>query len=123
MTYGVSNGEQRSIVKSFLRNVYNVDVEQILTAVMNEYTDHRQSTGDENKIANRDTILSIFSDARVAAPVIKSAILHSEHNNIGNTYLYVFQHVTKYGYFPEVSCNFPSLNYLSDIHSLQNVFA
>ena len=43
-----------------------------------------------------------FSDARVAAPLLKSATIHGEHGNIGNTFLYVFQHVTKYGYYPEV---------------------
>ena len=42
------------------------------------------------------------SDARVAAPLVKSATIHGEHGNIGNTFLYVFQHVTKYGYYPEV---------------------
>ena len=118
-------------MKTFLKNIFNVDVEQVLTAVMNEYTDYRQ-TDEENKIMNRDTLLSIFryshelfkmspiynvlsytkkyvkslfsyfSDARVAAPLVKSATIHGEHGNIGNTFLYVFQHVTKYGYYPEV---------------------
>lgn len=67
---------------------------------MNEYKDYRQ-TDDENKITNRDTLLSIFSDARVAAPIVKSALAHGELGNVGNTYLYVFQHVTKYGYYPD----------------------
>ena len=59
VTYGISAEEQRKIVKTFLKNIFNVDVEQVLTAVMNEYTDYRQ-TDDENKILNRDTLLSIF---------------------------------------------------------------
>ena len=46
-------------MKTFLKNIFNVDVEQVLTAVMNEYTDYRQ-TDEENKIMNRDTLLSIF---------------------------------------------------------------
>ena len=136
VTYGVNADNRTKIIKGFLRNIYNVQVEPILTAVMNEYTDYRQ-TDDENKIVNRDLILSIFryynkkralflskqlyrnicvfiiiklkgmcihsffSDARVAAPLIKSASLHREHGS-GNTFLYVFQHVTKLGYFPEV---------------------
>ena len=121
MTYGVSSNEQEGIVKSFLKNIFKVDVEQLLTAgdfphhillniflykrlsffqVMNEYMDYRQ-TDDENKITNRDTLLSIFSDARVAAPIVKSALAHGELGNVGNTYLYVFQHVTKYGYYPD----------------------
>jgi hypothetical protein len=59
VTYGISATEQRNIVKTFLKNIFNVDVEQVLTAVMNEYTDYRH-TDDENKILNRDTLLSIF---------------------------------------------------------------
>ena len=47
-------------------------------------------------------LFSFYSDARVAAPLVKSATIHGEHGNIGNTFLYVFQHVTKYGYYPEV---------------------
>ena len=59
VTYGISAIEQKGIVKTFLKNIFNVDVEQVLTAVMNEYTDYRQ-TDEENKIMNRDTLLSIF---------------------------------------------------------------
>ena len=51
---------------------------------------------------NIHRLFSFFSDARVAAPLLKSATIHGEHGNIGNTFLYVFQHVTKYGYYPEV---------------------
>lgn len=101
VTYGVNSKEQRSIVRTFLRNIYNVNVDQILTAVMNEYTDYRH-TG-ENKMVNRDTLLAIFSDARVAAPVLQSASLHSEAKEPNRAYLYVFKHVTKKGYYPEVS--------------------
>lgn len=100
MTYGVNSKEERSIVKNFLKDIYKVNVEQILTAVMNEYTDYRQ-TG-ENKMVNRDTLLAIFSDARVAAPLVKAASLHAEAKETNQAYLYVFKHVTKKGYYPEV---------------------
>lgn len=32
VTYGVSSNEQEGIVKSFMKNIYKVDVEQLLTA-------------------------------------------------------------------------------------------
>ena len=64
----------------------------------------------ENKITNRDTLLAIFSDARVAAPVIQTASLHSEAKEPNRAYLYVFKHVTKKGYYPEVSW----ISYLTD---------
>jgi hypothetical protein len=40
-TYGVSSKEQRKIVREFLKHTYKVNVEQIQTAVMNEYIDYR----------------------------------------------------------------------------------
>jgi len=52
-------------------------------------------------MVNRNTLLSILSDARVAAPVLQTARLHTKGSK--NTYLYVFKHVTKYGHYPEVS--------------------
>ena len=40
-TYGVSSKEQKKIVREFLKYTYKVNVEQIQTAVMNEYIDYR----------------------------------------------------------------------------------
>ena len=40
-TYGVSSKEQRKIVREFLKWTYKVNVDQIQTAVMNEYIDYR----------------------------------------------------------------------------------
>ena len=100
VTYGVNSKEQRSIVRTFLKNIYNVNIDQIVTAVMNEYTDYRH-TG-ENKMTNRDTLLDIFSDARVAAPLMKAASLHAEAREANQAYLYLFKHVTKKGYYSEV---------------------
>ena len=91
-------------MRDFLKNIYNVNVDQILTAVMNEYTDYRH-TG-ENKMVNRDTLLAIFSDARVSAPVVKTASLHAEGKEPNQAYLYVFRHVTKKGYYPQVILTF-----------------
>ena len=54
-------------------------------------------------MTNRDTLLDIFSDARVAAPVLKAASLHAEAKEANQAYLYVFKHVTKKGYYSEVS--------------------
>ena len=89
---------------------------------MNEYMDYRQ-TDDENKITNRDTLLSIFSDARVAAPIVKSALAHGELGNVGNTYLYVFQHVTKYGYYPDKVRRNESRPFLDRVsHHTQTIF-
>lgn len=74
-----------------------------MTKVMNEYNLEHWHKDQGNRMANRDALLAMFSDARVAAPVIQTAASHAS-KNLGNTFLYVFQHVTKYGYYPEASC-------------------
>ena len=62
--------------------------------------DHRYT--EDNHMVNRNTLLSILSDARVAAPVLQTAKLHAKGSKHTNTFLYVFKHVTKYGHYPEV---------------------
>ena len=57
-------------------------------------------------MVNRDTLLAIFSDARVSAPVVKTASLHAEGKEPNQAYLYVFRHVTKKGYYPQVILTF-----------------
>jgi len=68
---------------------------------MNEYIDYRYT--EDNYMVNRNTLLSILSDARVAAPLLQTAKFHSEISPSSiKTYFYVFKHVTKYGHYPEV---------------------
>ena len=43
-------------------------------------------------------LLDIFSDARVVAPLLRAANLHS--GNQRASYLYIFDHVTQNGYYP-----------------------
>ena len=101
VTYGVNSREQKSIVRNFLQSIVKGDIDVILNAVMNEYTDPMHS--GENKMVNRDTLLSIFSDARVAAPVLKAASLHADAREANQAFLYVFKHITKKGYYTDVS--------------------
>ncbi|XP_054271199.1 uncharacterized protein LOC128991935 [Macrosteles quadrilineatus] len=44
--------------------------------------------------SHRNTLLEILSDARVAAPIVRTMDLHSDVN--GKSYFYVFKHLTKY---------------------------
>ena len=47
---------------------------------------------------NLKMLLDIFSDARVVAPLLRAANLHS--GNQRASYLYIFDHVTQNGYYP-----------------------
>ena len=68
-------------------------------------------------MVNRNTLLSILSDARVAAPVLQTARLHAKSSKHTNTFLYVFKHVTKYGHYPEVTLGFVLSGILGDFFS------
>ena len=97
-TYGVTDTEQRNILRSLLESEYGVQgevKEQIVKMVYNEYTDFQQLR--EDKLVNLRMLLDIFSDARVVAPLMETANQHS--NNQRSSYLYVFQHVTENGYY------------------------
>lgn len=47
--------------------------------------------------SHRNTLLEILSDARVAAPMVRTADYHSQANP--KSYFYVFKHLTKYADF------------------------
>ena len=99
VSYGVTDTEQRNILRSLLTSEYGVTgntLEQIVKMVDNEYRDFQQVR--EDKQVNLKMLLDIFSDGRVVAPVLKSANLHS--NNRKSSYMYIFKHVTENGFYP-----------------------
>ena len=99
VSYGVTDTEQRNILRSLLTSEYGVagdTLEQIVKMVDNEYRDFHQIR--EDKQINLKMLLDIFSDGRVVAPVLKSANLHS--NNRKSSYMYIFKHVTENGFYP-----------------------
>lgn len=55
----------------------------------------------------RDSILEILSDARVVAPVIQMADMHSAIHQ--RSYFYVFAHQTTNGDYPQVIIVFSNL--------------
>ena len=54
-----------------------------------------------NRIENRNVLLEVFNDAKIVAPVIMTAMIHSRANP-GHTFLYKFDHVTMNGYYDKV---------------------
>ncbi|KAK7015845.1 Carboxylesterase [Halocaridina rubra] len=66
-----------------------------MATVINEYTDWERPV--RHPISTRDETLDLLSDALYAAPVISTGNYHSLSSP--NTYLYVFDHQTRYGDF------------------------
>ena len=106
-TYGLRKSEQEDILLRYFKNVfiknhemdYDDDTKNLLTMVLNEYTDYRSS--NPSSADNRDTLLEIFSDAKVVAPLFKTAAIHAKAKP-NSTFVYVFEHTTKFGHFSEV---------------------
>lgn len=85
---GVKRKERDSILKSYLQTKFEYPPETTLASVLSEYTDLTLAT----TVHNRDTILGILSDGRIAAPVIQMADYHSALNP--KSYFYVFAHTS-----------------------------
>ena len=81
VSQGLSDTEQRKVLRLLLRAEFGVEGgqrEQLLATVYNEYRDLHQTR--EDKLTNLRTMLDIFSDCRVAAPLIQAANLHSNNH-------------------------------------------
>ncbi|XP_040580708.1 neuroligin-1 [Lepeophtheirus salmonis] len=101
VTYGVTSEYLETILRSFLLSTYKQNSDTILNSILNEYTDYR--IPQENNITNRNNMFKIFSDAKVAAPLLKMAEIHSEvSTHRSNSYFYVFEHQTTHGYYSQV---------------------
>lgn len=85
---GLLDRERDESLKSYLQARFEYQPETALASALSEYTD----LGPANTLQNRDTVLGILSDARVAAPIVQMADYHSVLNP--KSYFYVFGHTS-----------------------------
>ena len=131
LTNGLAENERNRIIRTYVRNSYASNIDQVTATILNEYTviDHARiecTVSDssphfdlltaslalikdwKNPVRDteeyRDSILEILSDARVVAPVIQMADLHSAIRQ--RSYFYVFAHQTTNGDYPQVGALF-----------------
>ena len=101
---GLQTGEQEAILRKYLSSVYGKGTaDDLLARTLNEYVaypDVTVSARDANggRLRNRDVLFEVFTDAKVVAPAIMTAVLHSRANP-GHTFLYKFEHVTEGGFY------------------------
>ena len=91
------------------------NVDNLIPRILNEYnlTYDRDKSSDESisQINNGNMLLEVFNDAKVVAPIILTAIIHSRANP-GHTFLYRFDYAN--GHYGKVSkCRCP-LTYFSE---------
>lgn len=94
LIHGLLERERDEVLKAYLQAKFEYTPEAALASTLNEYTDLSQTSS----LQNRDTVLEILSDARVAAPVAQMADYHSIANP--RSYFYVFGHSTLSKQYP-----------------------
>uniref|UniRef100_A0A0P6GKJ8 Neuroligin-4, Y-linked n=1 Tax=Daphnia magna TaxID=35525 RepID=A0A0P6GKJ8_9CRUS len=97
LQFGLTETERNRIIRTYVRNSYASNIDQVTAAILNEYTDWKNPVRDTEEY--RDSILEILSDARVVAPVIQMADFHSAIRQ--RSYFYVFTHQTTNGDYPQ----------------------
>ena len=98
---GLDSGEQEAILRKYLSSVYGVGAaDELLARTLNEYDAYSDVTAraGSGRFRNRDVLFEVFTDAKVVAPAIMTAVLHSRANP-GHTFLYKFEHVTQGGFY------------------------
>jgi hypothetical protein len=102
ITYGLLENERDNFLRFYMQNRYEVRPDVAFQSTIKEYSvpeflrDPNKSITDHH----RDTLLDIFSDARVAAPVIQTGLYLSKANP--KCFLYVFGHNSDEGDYGSV---------------------
>ncbi|XP_031843630.1 neuroligin 5 [Nomia melanderi] len=89
--YGFEGDYRDRILRTFIRNVYVYHLNEIFSAVRNEYTDWEKST--LHPVYIRDSTIEALSDGHTVAPLMRIAFYHARRG--AKTYFYHFSHQTK----------------------------
>ncbi|GMT04214.1 hypothetical protein PENTCL1PPCAC_26388, partial [Pristionchus entomophagus] len=92
---GISQEKRNKIIRTLVRNLYKFHRNEIMAAIMNEYTDW--TNPKESSRALRDAVLSILSDSLFVSPLIRTLRAHSSDETSRNskTFFFHFGHETR----------------------------
>ncbi|KAJ8870817.1 hypothetical protein PR048_027116 [Dryococelus australis] len=99
LSYGLLERERDQLLHSYFQDKFQFKPDVALAETLKEYTDWRQSQSRPMAEEHRDVLLDILSDARVVAPLVKTANFHSSANP--KSYFYVFTHKSLFGDFAD----------------------
>lgn len=88
--FGFEDDYRNRILRTFIRNTYVYHLNEIFSAVRNEYTDWEKSS---HPITIRESTMEALSDGHTVAPLTKIAFYHARRG--AKTYFYHFNHQTK----------------------------
>ncbi|NP_001139211.1 neuroligin 5 [Apis mellifera] len=89
--YGFEEDHRNRILRTFIRNAYVYHLNEIFSAVRNEYTDWDKPI--LHPIIIRDSTMEALSDGHTVAPLMRIAFYHARRG--AKTYFYHFSHQTK----------------------------
>ena len=101
LAYGVPERDRDALLKRYTRARFEKQPDMVLARTLAEYAQDAALRHPVAAEGMRDLLLDILSDARVAAPVVRTAQLHADVNR--GTFFYVFTHRTKARNYPAVS--------------------
>lgn len=98
--YGFEEEQRNRVLRTFIRNAYVYHLNEILSAVRNEYTDWDKPI--LHPINIRESTMEALSDGHTVAPLMRIAFYHARRG--ANTYFFHFNYQTKDTEFPQQVC-------------------
>ncbi|XP_055619469.1 neuroligin-1-like [Toxorhynchites rutilus septentrionalis] len=95
--YGLEEEQRNRLLRTYVRNAFNFHLNEIFSAVRNEYTDWDKPI--QHPINIRDSTMEALSDGHTAAPLIKVAYLHARRG--AKTYMFHFGYQSKESEYPQ----------------------
>ncbi|XP_059619830.1 neuroligin-4, X-linked [Phlebotomus argentipes] len=101
LMYGLLETERDTLLRFYLQNRFEIRPDLALAATLKEYSNIYSTEKTQNANYHRDKILEIFSDARVAGPLVQTGLFHAKSNP--RSFMYVFAHNTEAGEYAYLS--------------------
>lgn len=110
---GFGSDRRDKILRTYVRNAYTYHLSEILSTVVNEYTDWERTV--VHPINTRDATVAALSDAQYVAPLVLTGdLLSKPPPSVGEqhyppttkSFFYVFDYQTKDGDFPQVNIHY-----------------
>ncbi|XP_018325861.1 neuroligin-1-like [Agrilus planipennis] len=95
--YGFEEEERNRVLRTYIRNAYVYHLNEIFSAVRNEYTDWDKPI--QHPINIRDSTMEALSDGHTVSPLIKVGYLHARRG--AKTYFFHFGYQTKESDYPQ----------------------
>ncbi|CAB3400756.1 unnamed protein product [Caenorhabditis bovis] len=92
---GISKDKRMKVFRSLVRNLYDYHREEILAAIINEYTDWDNPRDHPKSI--RNGVINALSDVLFTAPLVETLRMHSgeDSRRESNTFMFAFAHETR----------------------------